>query len=247
MPVLREAWLALLIVHLLGFSASQYTGFALDFIRSRAREDLPLLFLLASLEFVISVMTSSLWLIVVAGTTDASLRLANAHSRPNGFPRPSHLRPLALTFGNFNQVLIEQVRAFAAILWRVPFLILPALIEYVRLSFVPFVVLFDPDYRQGRIDALTRSRQTIRGHFLLVLTAVCLSLFAPVLAESALQGDREPWVWVNPVGALSAMLLTLFINLFTSIFLFAIYRRLSKMANQAKDVIANQTAAPNPS
>lgn len=59
----------------------------------------------------------------------------------------------------FNQVVKEELRAFGSILNWSFLLILPGLWKMIEYVFVPWVVALDPDYEEGRVDALKESRR----------------------------------------------------------------------------------------
>jgi hypothetical protein len=65
---------------------------------------------------------------------------------------------------NLKPVFIETTRALVPILLKSLLLIIPGLIEAVRLFFVAYVVQFDDEYKTGKVDALERSRELVKGH-----------------------------------------------------------------------------------
>lgn len=69
----------------------------------------------------------------------------------------------------------EMLRASAlTLLWSLLFII-PGIFKYLRWSFVPFVVIANPRYAKGEIDALSESNRLIKGRtfsFLLVSLAI---------------------------------------------------------------------------
>lgn len=66
----------------------------------------------------------------------------------------------------FNLFLIESLRSWGKILLGLLCFIIPGLVLFMRYLLVPFVVLFDPEYNQGKKDALAQSR-----HFYSMMTA----------------------------------------------------------------------------
>lgn len=81
-----------------------------------------------------------------------------------------------------NLSLIESVRALSAIILRVPFFVVPAVFEWLRMIPIPFVVLFDSAYSRGEIDALAASRRFFHQHKARVALAVLL-LIIPTLLD----------------------------------------------------------------
>jgi hypothetical protein len=210
-PVVVTGGLWLVALHGLEFAAGQGFGYATDYLHRTGREDIAFIAFVALAELCFTLIWSAAWIVAIAELADASNseRVAN----------PS--RSLAI---NFNQVLVELVRSLGSVLWRTPLLIVPALVRYVRLAFIPLVVLFDGDYRQGRADALAVSSRLSRGHFWLLTFVLAISFAVPWYAESLAQGDRGQWVWENPGGALLGWIVTLIINTVSTLFLFGVFR-----------------------
>jgi hypothetical protein len=96
----------------------------------------------------------------------------------------------------------------------------------VRLTFVPFVVIFDPAYDLGKEDALHQSRALSEKRFWLLNIYLLVGSITPWIVESFVKGD-SPWIWDSPVMVLAGSLLTLLINVATGLFLFSLYRRLA--------------------
>lgn len=222
--VFRSAFPLIIFLHLLEFAASQYFSFAIDYIQSRGREDYFMIALTALLELAFGFVWAAAWIVAISTSANAKL----SHSPYEGF---------GPHFGkHLNQLLIEQVRTLAAVIIRVPLLVIPALIQFVRLGFVPFVVIFDSAYQQGRIDALQKSRALSRGYLTRLSVALFVWIALPPWVENLVLRSQSPWIWVNPLPVTTAMLLTLFINVFATLFLFSIYRRVSMMADPAPEL-----------
>jgi hypothetical protein len=94
---------------------------------------------------------------------------------------------------SFELIIIETLRSFAAILFRIPLLVLPAVYEWLRLLPVPYLVLLDRRYRAGERDALTEARCLFAGHRWLILSLLGLRSVL-WLAEAMLfeNGQGEP-------------------------------------------------------
>lgn len=170
---------------------------------------------IAGIELVFTLVWSSFWVLVVSLAAQQILDPTNPVAQQKKRQLPNTI----------NQILIEQTRVLAAILWRVP-LIVPAGIQWVRLTFVPFVVIFDPAYDLGGKDALHQSRALSKQRFWLLNIYLLVGSIAPWMIESLVKGD-SPWIWESPVAVLAGSLLTLLINVATGLFLFSLYRRLA--------------------
>ncbi len=218
-PVIAHAWPRLLFLHAIQLGASQFFSFAMDFIRLSGREDLGLIALIAASELIFSLLWSAAWILAVATVAHETLR---AHAAPG----PGYGEEMVK---HFNQIVIEQTRSMAAILWRAPLLIIPALVQYVRLTFVPLIVIFDPHYSMGQVDALKRSRELTRGYFLLLALLVVFSTLVPWTVEELTQGSGGPWIWENPLGVLVSSALTLPINVAISLLLYFVFRGINPL------------------
>lgn len=119
--------------------------------------------------------------------------------------------------------LIEEMRAWGnSMLWSVLFLV-PGLLRFLRYLLLPFVVCFDPVYRQGEADALKRTRDLSRGQLLpLALVFVFFALIVPVGMSSL---DEWKLVWNTPAQALGICLIEMLINICFILALGKIYQR----------------------
>jgi hypothetical protein len=95
-----------------------------------------------------------------------------------------HTRVDVMTAFNkhFKHITIENFRAMLAIALKMLLLIVPGLVEILRLVFINYVVQFDPDYQKGNVDALAKSRGLIRGRFwLFALNFAIMGVLVSVL------------------------------------------------------------------
>jgi hypothetical protein len=217
-PALRLSAFSFLILHVIKTGADQYLTFSMDTLMKDGRERFLAVILIVALNLTFNLLWSTFWILRLSETCLAVLE------------RRTPKKLLEILPLNFNQLLIEQLRSLAAILLRIPLLIVPALVEYVRLSFVPLIVILDPAYQRGEVDVLKQSRQLLKKRFVLLLGWLVLSLFIPLVVEDLVQDKGGALIWQNPSGVALSMALTLFINLATGIFLFALYRRISMMS-----------------
>lgn len=115
---------------------------------------------------------------------------------------------------------LESIRALAkALLWSILFLI-PGLFFYTRYFFVPFVVLKDPEYQLGQVDALKRSNDLIKG----MTGTLFLLLVALLSLEILRQSLRELFLFSEPHVIYGVAFVFEFLFIFSNILLFQIYR-----------------------
>jgi hypothetical protein len=211
LKVLRVAWYWLIPLHLIDAGSNQLFAVATDRMQAMGREDFFSLACMAVVELVFTIIWSAAWILVL--TISAQFVIGQRQTLP-------HARP-------FMQVLIEEIRVLGAILWRLPLLIVPALFQYVRLAFVPFIVILDPAYARGEVDALAASRRLSRGKFLLLGATVLISFTLPWILDELAQGDSGS-IWSEPLKGVASTTLSLFINIASGLFLFSLYRLVSQ-------------------
>ncbi|MES2965076.1 MAG: hypothetical protein V4760_14420 [Bdellovibrionota bacterium] len=219
--VLERAWIPVAFVHLARALTREYFTYTATLIQARGREELALLASAIALQFLIEMAWSAAWAFIVI----------DAVRRATGSTAPSARELLV----RLNRLLIEGVRAIAAILYRVPWLLVPGLVEFVRLMFVPHVVLLDQDYEAGRVDALERSRELTRGRWTMLIFSAALLLALDTSIERFAQGSTEVWAWENPWGFGFTLIFTFFTNLMYEVFLVALFLKLSMMRALRKD------------
>lgn len=125
---------------------------------------------------------------------------------------------------HFKYLTIEGLRTILPILLRTLLLIIPGLIEYLRLSFVSYVVMLDPEYQAGKADALERSRELVKGHLLYVFLFLLLSAVIEYLGSSALDAlmlSRQP------VPYALSFVLAVIATAYSNILFFCIYEKLA--------------------
>lgn len=214
-PLLVGAGPLLFALHLIEAGTGQFFTYATEYLRDTGREDILFIATIALLEMVVTMLWSAAWLIAIAGPVASlwrgEIQLAPSHRYARAFIQ------------HFNQILIEQVRALAAVLWRVPLLLIPASNEYIRLSFVPLVVVFDSAYSEGGVDALQESRRLAKGNFWKLSFVVLLAVLAPWMVQSLAQSEGSELIWENPIGVSIGWLATFFVNLFATVYLCAFY------------------------
>lgn len=211
--VLKRSGLALISLHFAREISLQLLNYLGAQIQASGREDMATLVGLVGLNFLCEILWSAIWSFVLISAVRAALRQEPLWS--------------ARALSDFNQLLIEGVRSMAAVLYRLPFAVVPGLIELLRLLFVPHVVLLEPLYQRGLVDALKRSRQAIKEKWGLILLITLVSLALSSAVDVLTQGSGgETYFWQVPGTFLFSSLLTLVINLVYEIYLVAIFLRL---------------------
>jgi len=116
---------------------------------------------------------------------------------------------------------LESLRALGVVLLFLLLFILPGLWKYVQYLLVPYVVLADPNYKAGQVDALKESKRLMQGYSLLGTFVLIVSL--PVVLQvgqltEPLRFTESPLESIISFTALS--LLSFYLNLL----LFEFYR-----------------------
>lgn len=151
----------IIAVHLLCFCLGQY----FSHLREIGPQSSAFTILIVAGTLLITLTESLFYLMLVPG------RFADYRSGqpPRAFPQllQKYTAPLVL----------ESLRVFAKTLLWTLMLVLPGLFQMWRLYLVPFIVMLNPDYDEGRLDALKHSHALIRGHdFIWVLFLFFLGL-----------------------------------------------------------------------
>ena len=76
-----------------------------------------------------------------------------------------------------NLLMIESTRAMASVMFRIPLLILPALLQWIRLAPLPYLVLLSRSYESGEADALQLSSKFASRYKRLTILIAALPLF----------------------------------------------------------------------
>ncbi len=84
---------------------------------------------------------------------------------------------------------VESLRTILPILLKSLLLVIPGILEYLRLSMILFIVMLDPEYQAGKVDALERSRTLTRGRIMFVLIFMLVTA-ALELPASWLQSQK---------------------------------------------------------
>ncbi len=211
--VLKQSGLTLVLLHFFREASLQLLNYVTSQVQAQGREDMSLLIGIVGLNFLCEILWSAVWSFALISAVRGAMR-----DEPLWSERSAR---------DFNQLLIEGVRSMAAVLYRLPLAIIPGLVELLRLLFVPHVVLLEPNYQEGRVDALKRSRAAIRQKWFLILIISLMSLFLNSVVDLATQGTQgETYFWQVPHLFLLSSVLTLAINLVYEVYLVALFLRL---------------------
>lgn len=146
-------------------------------------------------------------------------------------PTLNHTPPAAL----WNQLMIELVRSWGHVLRGFLLFIIPGLIRYTQLFFVPFIVAADPRYWEGKVDALAESKRLMKtlpfhSWFLVIILKISLPLCIGLLSDGADQ------FWITPAVALALVSLELVFILVTTAYLFRLFQRQEQKLEQRQEI-----------
>jgi hypothetical protein len=115
------------------------------------------------------------------------------------------------------------------------------LFEYIRLFFVPYLVLFDGSYHQGEVDVLKRSRQLARRNWIVIGMAQTLVLgLLPLLLHLAFQ---SPSLSKSPLQFVVVHTLDVALAIWSFLFLFFIFKTI--VSGQGLNLEATLCTSPS--
>ena len=126
-------------------------------------------------------------------------------------------------FEDYLQMIIEEVRLAGKVLAGFLMFLFPGFNRLVDYSWVPFVVLFEDDYRHGKVDALEASKFIARGHFWYLSTILTITSAASFATDYLITGG-EGSIFVNRLPVLAAAVIGILLNLYFKLFYCALYR-----------------------
>jgi hypothetical protein len=227
LPILKSTWTWLLALEVLGLCESQFFAYVQQIITARGKED------------VIGIAIVSLTSLAIEFLLDAAQVLVIASALLSVLAAPTSLRD---TFrSSYAQIIIEKIRAASSILLRSVLLVIPGIVEIVRLCLVPYIVAVDPNYASGHVDALDRSRELIKSSWPSVLLISALFALVPALINLSLNSETS-FVWEAPVAILTGRLMSFFTTLIFDILMILICRE-ALMAGKTPSSPAESTAA----
>ncbi len=136
------------------------------------------------------------------------------------------LKPIELNITDlqdFQQMIKEELRFFGEVLMGFLLFLFPGFNRLVDYSWVPFVVLFEEDYRRGSIDALKTSKLIARKHFWFISSVLTLTSLCGVGTNYLITGG-EGSIFVNRLPVLIAAVIGVLLNLYFKLFYCALYR-----------------------
>lgn len=131
---------------------------------------------------------------------------------------------LGLLFANGSafQLIKETIRAWGMTFWWFYAFIIPGLYKYLAYSFIPIIVLLDPQYQDGKIDALESSESIFKENWgKLLFLFFILYLIIPFALSSALDSYQN--FNDTPLSAFLVSTLNGFLNLIGFLFLVDIF------------------------
>jgi len=126
---------------------------------------------------------------------------------------------------NLKYLFINYARAILRILVGFILLIVPGCIWWVQLTFVPYVVLFDPEFKSGAVDALEKSKTLVRGRFWRVTGVLILCLILSMVPEFWC-GSLKPLE--APLVFSVAFIIGMGCELYGDVALYCLYRKISE-------------------
>ncbi|MGE0631733.1 MAG: hypothetical protein AB7O96_04965 [Pseudobdellovibrionaceae bacterium] len=202
----REGVLLFFLTLLYTFFDQRLTAALEESIRDSSSAIWPL----GAISFIVSLLWPLLLLLVIAHAASDS-----PHS------------PWTLIRSSFEQVCIESLRSWGKTLFWSLLLIAPGIVRYIQLLFVPLIVLFDPNYSAGTIDALGRSTSLVNRNFLRVLGFIVLFSILIPLGVTSLTADYKDLI-ETPISGLFLTGLDVVISVIAMAALLRLYWKLSK-------------------
>ena len=129
-------------------------------------------------------------------------------------------RPSEPTWQHIWLYINESIRVLTRVLlWLLAFII-PAFFVYLRYILVPYVVFFDPDYREGKVDALKRAAELVKGIMPVLLGIALIFIAGEVVFELGpnLYPPFQPWP-IRILFAAGSFLL----NIYATVFCFVLF------------------------
>lgn len=210
-PKLFSYWKILIAVHILSFLATEAFSWEQDRVLGSGREELMPIFLIFAGSILVEIVFTTAWVIAVTHAVRSIESKKNFETN---------------VFQDFNAALIEATRSLARVLRWIPVFIVPGLVKFIRLTFVPFIVVDQPAYKRGSIDALNESERLIKTHFWKILFALVLALGLPSLPGLFLEGENISLA-SRPSLSITWSVFEFFTSLLATVFLFSIYRQLA--------------------
>lgn len=131
---------------------------------------------------------------------------------------PRQLGPLIKK--HVGPLTLESIRVAARVLLWILVFIIPGIIKQIRLSFVPFIVLLNPAYARGDIDALAESETRVKGHTWILFFVMLASFVFDAALEFLTYSS--PWLNQFPIRIL-ILFLSMQVGIFTTCIVYEFY------------------------
>jgi hypothetical protein len=188
------------------YIALELVGLSLEFVfepaaklfPSASEDSVPLLASFVGLSTVWALLSNAIRLISIRTAMDLEV--------------PSKLTWLS----RINLLSIESLRAMASVMFRMPLLLIPAVVQWVRLAPLPYLVLLSNDYESGRVDALKLTTHFANRQKMLTFAMAILPLLT-LIAEVLLLSEAtsfstlfsSPAQHIGSIGVLSLLKLSI--------------------------------------
>jgi hypothetical protein len=137
-----------------------------------------------------------------------------------------HGRPTNLSVSlreNFKYIFINFARSLLKTLLGVILLVVPGVVILVRLTFVPYIVLFDPEFKLGHVDALKRSEDLVKGRFWKISGILILCFLLSMVPEFWMSAIP---IFERPFAFVMVYFLGIVLGLFGDIVIYCVYQKL---------------------
>ncbi len=209
-PRLLTYWKLLAFVHIASYLASEALAWQQEAVLQSGKEDLPAIFAVFAGSALVDIFFATAWIIVVARTAQAVLINREAS---------------AGLFSDLNSALIESTRSMARSLRWLPVFAVPGLVKFVRLTFVPFVVVDQAAYKEGSVDALNESERLTKNRFWKVVIALVISTVLPSVPALLFHAENISLA-SQPGLSITWSVFEFFTSLLATAFLYCLYRQL---------------------
>jgi len=150
---------------------------------------------------VIQSFASVIWMLYVARSTQRQMK--NGHGE----------HPFTFLKKRFHQTFIEYIRAFTSTGIYTLFLIIPGFLRWIQLVFVSLISAFDPQYQEGKKDALKESARLVQGVWIPLLLLLLFQMIFPMILEETAKSDG-----VFSLATIPLYLFSWVINLYFAIY-----------------------------
>lgn len=212
---LRKSWLALVLLGILKIN----TQALLLHHSITSRSELNLTTILTAFASIITEVIVSSVLMAMIGwhITQTQHKIPITHN-PQGW--------LPLLLSKLKNLIAESIRVLMKILLFSLLLIIPGIYKAIRLSLVPYIVLFNSAYQKGEVDALKHSHQLTRKIFPVVLTVWLVSVVISIFSDLVLHSGYAASSQLTQFSFLSlTVLLTFVFSLYSYGVFFALYQK----------------------